>query len=393
MTGSKRTDAGLRLAVAASCRVVVAVVAALLFLIPSARADEMANVFRQLLLHPDDPDLNIRYAELAMQKGETRKAFAALERVLASDPDNRQARNAYAKVKNKLKPNIRQWTLSTGLRWDSNPRQLPSSDSRADSDAALETSLLLYDERTISGKRWRTLGHAGGHLMFDIDELNDLYLKIATGPVFDISKKTQLHIAPGAAVAFLDDDWVYADGLVQIALERRNKGDSQTVTTTVMYRDTDSSFDGDDGLIVSVDGRFLKTSRFRQGDAFYFLPRFVYSEPGGNGPDRVFQSALFPGNYIEYGARVLYYTPVLSKKAYLGAGIGIYERDYDQNIAFGTSERSDTMIVPSAHLLIPKFRGSNFDLRFDYRYEDNDSNDPTEDFENHVLSVKTVRKF
>lgn len=353
----------------------------------------MSAVFGQLLLHPDDPALNMRYAELAMAKGETRKAYAALERVLAHDPNNREARRAYKKVKNKLKPAITQYTLSTGLTWESNPRQLQGGDSRADSDAAFEASLLLYDERSIGSRRWRTLGRASGHLQFDIDELNDLYLSLATGPVFDISKKTQLHIAPGVARSWLDDDWLYQDGFLRVALERRNKGNAQTITTTVKYRDTNSSFKGDDGVIVDVHGRFLKTSKIREGDALYFLPRFRYSEPGGNGPGRVFQSALFPGNYVEYGGRVLYYSPIRNKKAYIGGGIGVFMRDYDQNVAFGTNDRSDTMLVPSAHLLVPKIRGSKFDFRMDYRYEHNDSNDPTEDFNNHVLSAKTVRKF
>lgn len=353
----------------------------------------MANVFGQLLLNPGDPALNMRYAELAMAKGETSKAFAALERALANNPDNRDIRRAYQKAKNKLKPAVTQYTLSTGLTWESNPRQLPSGDARADSDASLEASLLLYDERTIGSRRWRTLGQASGHLMFDIDDLNDVYLSIASGPVFDLTKKTQLHIAPGAATAWLDDDWLYQDGLVRIALERRNKGNAQTVTTTVKYRDTNSSFGGDDGLIVNVEGRFLKTNKLRQGDAFYFLPRFTYSEPGGDGPGRIFQNALFPGNYIEYGSRVLYYTPVLSKRAYVGAGLGLYQRDYDQNIALSTKQRSDVTLVPSAHLLVPKIKGSKFDFRMDYRYEHNDSNDPTEDFNNHVISVTTVRKF
>ncbi|HDL16757.1 MAG TPA: hypothetical protein ENH27_02830, partial [Rhizobiales bacterium] len=44
-------------------------------------ADEMAAVFDQLLSSPDDPALNLRYAELAIAKGETRKALAAYERI------------------------------------------------------------------------------------------------------------------------------------------------------------------------------------------------------------------------------------------------------------------------------------------------------------------------
>lgn len=364
------------------------------FLLPlQASADEMAAVFNRLMLDPGNVSLNMHYAELALAKGETRKAFAAYERILASDPDNREAKRAYRKAKANLKPRVTQFTLFTGLAWESNPRQLPSGDSRSDDDALLEAALLLYDERTIMSRRWRTLGQASGHLLLDTDDLNDVYLSIASGPVFDISSKTQLHIAPGTSAAWLDDDWLWRDGSVRMAIERRNKGNAQTVTTTVKYRDTNSSFSGDDGLIVDVEGRFLKTSKFRQGDALYLLPRFRYSEPGGNGPDRVFQNALFPGNYIEYGGRVLYYSPVLSKKAYLGAGFGVYQRDYDQNVAFGFKDRSDVMLVPSAHMLVPNVRGSKFDFRLEYRYEHNDSDDATEDFNNHVVSAKTVRKF
>lgn len=366
---------------------------ALFFLSFGARADEMTAVFERLMLDPGNVSLNMRYAELALARGETRKAFAAYERILAADPENREAKRAYRKAKANLKPRVTEFTLSTGLAWESNPRQLPGGDSRSDDDALFEAALLLYDERTIMSRRWRTLGRASGHLFLDTEDLNDVYLSIASGPVFDIGEKTQLHIAPGAATAWLDDDWLYKDGFVRMAFERRNKGNAQTITTTVKYRDTNSSFSGDDGLIVDVEGRFLKTGKIRTSDAFYFLPRFRYSEPGGNGPDRVFQSPLFPGNYIEYGGRVLYYSPVLSKKAYLGAGFGIYGRDYDQNVAFGTDERSDVMLVPSAHLLVPSIRGSKFDFRLEYRYEHNNSNDATEDFNNHVISAKTVRKF
>ncbi len=358
-----------------------------------ALGDEITAVFDQLLSTPDDPALNLRYAELAMAQGETRKALAAYERVLARDPENAEARRAYRKAKLQLQPSVRAFTLTTGLSFESNPRQVPGGSAQHNEDVSLEASILMYDERTLAGRRWRTLGHASGHLLLETDDLNDATFSLASGPIFDISKKTQLHIAPGAAMAILDDDWLYQDGLVRIALERRNKGNGQSVTTTVKYRDTNSSFNGDDGLIVKVDGRFLQTNRFRAGDAFYFLPRFTYSEPGGNGPGRVFQSALFPGNYIEYGARLAYFMPVANKRAFLGAGIGVYQRDYDQNVAFGTKDRSDVMFVPTAHFLVTNVRGSKFDFRLDYRFENNDSNDSLEDFDNHVASARIVRKY
>ena len=259
----------------------LAIAAIAFFVTPAiASSDEMTVVFDQLLSNPDDPALNIRYAVLAMAQGETRKALAAYERVLARDPNNREARRDYKKAKRKLQPAVTAFTLSTGFSYESNPRQVRSSSSENDDDISLEASLLMFDERTLAGHRWRTLGQARGHLLLETDDLNDAYFSIASGPVFEISKKTQLHIAPGAASAWLDDDWLYRDGLVRIALERRNKGNGQSITTTVKYRDTNSSFNGDDGLIVQVDGRVLQTSRFRKGDALYFLPRFRYSEPG-----------------------------------------------------------------------------------------------------------------
>ena len=353
----------------------------------------MSAVFDQLLSSPDDPALNLRYAELALAKGETRKALSAYERILARDPGNLEARRAYKKAKTALQPKVTAFTLTTGTTFESNPRQVRSSDAEHGSDVSLDANLLMYDERSLAGRRWRTLGRAGGHLFFDQDDLNDAYLSIASGPVFDITKKTQLHIAPGAATAWLDGDSLYNDATVRIALERRNKGNGQSVTTIVKYRDTNSSFDGDDGLIVQVNGRFVTTSRFKQGDALYFLPRFQYSEPGGNGPGRVFQSALFPGNFIEYGGRVVYYTPLAGKRVYLGAGFGVFQREYDQNVAFGIKDRSDVMLMPTAHVLLKNVRRSKFDLRMDYRYETNDSNDSLEDFDNHVVSASTVRKF
>ena len=170
-------------------------------------------------------------------------------------------------------------------------------------------------------------------------------------------------------------------------------GATQNVTVAVKHRETNSVFGGSDGLIVEVDGNFVRPNIFKSGDSLYVLPHFRYSKPGGNGPGRVFQNTLFPGDYIEYGGRVVYYKPVARRRAFLGAGFGVFERDYNQNVAFGTKDREDTLIVPTAHVILPNVRKSKFDLRFDYRYEHNDSNDPTEDFDNHVVGGRTVRRF
>lgn len=110
-------------------------------------ADEITSVFDQLLSNPDDPALNLRYAELAMAQGETRKALSAYERVLARDPDNAEARRAYKKAKRQLQPAVTAFTLTTGLVFESNPRQVRSSSAEHDDDLSLEANLLMFDER------------------------------------------------------------------------------------------------------------------------------------------------------------------------------------------------------------------------------------------------------
>jgi len=124
--------------------------------------DEMTDVFDSLLSTPDDPALNLRYAELALAKGETRKALAAYEHILARDPNNREARRAYQKTKIALQPTVTAFTLITGVTAESNPRQVRGSSIDHESDVSLDASLLMYDERSLAGRRWRTLGQAGG---------------------------------------------------------------------------------------------------------------------------------------------------------------------------------------------------------------------------------------
>ena len=356
-----------------------------------AAADEMSVVFDQLLSQPDNPALNIRYAELAMARGEAGKALSAYERVLARDPDNREVRRAYNKLKRQLQPAVTAFTLTTGFSYESNPRQVAGASVFHGNDVAFEASLVMFDERSIASHRWRTLGRASGHAQFELSDLNDASLFIVTGPVFNLGTSTRLHAAPGAAAAWLDGDWLYRDAVLQLTLERSHKGAGNSITAVIRNRDTNSKF-GDDGVIVQINGRFIRANIFKQGDTLYFLPRLQVSKPSGSGPGRVFKSALFPGDYVEYGGRAVYYKPVAGKRVYLGAGIGVYRRDYNQNVALGVKERNDVMVEPSAHLIVPNVRGSKFDFRIDYRYEHNDSNDPTEDFSNHVLSVKMVRR-
>ena len=359
----------------------------------NAAANELASVFDRLLLNPGDLALNIRYAELVEANGDLRKALGAYERAIAQHPNDPTLRRSYRRVKRKLQPSITQWTIESGVSWESNPLQLPDSDSRQESDLTYDTRLLLFDERTLARHRWRSLGEAWTQIQGDVSDLSAAVFSFVTGPIFEVGEKSRLHIAPGAAAAWLDGDWFYNDALLKVTFETVAMGATQTVTATVTHRDTSSDFRGSDGVIVELAGKFAKYNKLKLGDAFYILPRFRYSQPTGSGPGRIFSNALLPGDFTEVGSRAVYFVPVAGNRVYVGAGFGVYRRTYNQNVAFGFKDRKDWLLEPTAHLVISQVKGTKFDLRFDYRYEDNDSNDPFEDFDNHVVGARAVRRF
>ena len=357
-----------------------------------AQAQDYQSVFDQLLFNPTNPTLNIRYAELSEQRGDLRKALGAYERLLSMDPTNKQVRREYNRIKNRLLPNVTSVTVDIGLDYATNPLQLPSFFKDED-DFTVSGGLQLFDERTVFDHRWRTVGFARGQVQFDISQLNDAQGSIWTGPVFNLDTKTRLHIAPGTGVAFLDDQYLWYDALTRVTLERIVGGATQTISTLVDYRTTNDSFDGSDGWLVEVEGNFSVHQKIFPGDSLYVLPRFRYSEPTGSGPGRVFSRPLFPGDFIEYGSRAAYFVPVLNNKMVLGGGFGAYYRDYDQNVAFSTEKREDWYLEPTAHVIFPSLISAQTDLRADYRFEYNDSNDRTEEFENHVVGMRAVRRF
>ena len=356
-----------------------------------AAASEYDSVFERLLFDPGDPALNIRYAELSEANGELRKALGAYERVLAHDPGNAHARREYARIKNLLQPSVTQVTVQLGATFETNPRQLPDIPAR-ESDVGFDAGFHLFDERTWLGHRWRTIALARTDLQSDVSDLNDVQLSAWTGPIFNLGTKTRLHLAPGAEVAILDGEHLYTDGMVRATFERVMGGATQTLSAVAAYRDSEA-FGGADGWLYQISARLSRYEVLLPGDALYLLPRFRYNEPTGSGDGRVFARPLFPGDFVEVGSRAEYFVPAFNNAIYLGAGFGAHYRDYDQTVAFGLGQREDWLLEPSAHLILPNVIGRNGDLRFDYQFQHNDSNDPTQDFENHQVGVRSIKRF
>lgn len=357
------------------------------------RADEASYVFRQLMLDPDNPELNFRYGALCEANGEPRKALQAYARVVASDPSNEEAKHKYNRLKRQLQPAITSVRAEVGASYMSNPRQLTGGENGDDS-SVFDVRLNFFSDRPAEGVRWQTFATANFDVYGDTEELTNGSISGYTGPVFDISDNLRLHVAPGGSFAWLDDSALYSQAALNLTFSSIQYGTRQSVTFSGAYRDVNSDFSSNDGFSVGVTGRFAASGFLTKGDGVYVVPSVRYSEPSGDGPGRVFSRPLFPGDFLEVGSRFYYFLPNVMSDVHVGFGMGIYWRDYEQTVAFNADkERRDTFIEPTAHVILADPFKGDFDLRFDYRYEENFSNDDTEDFQNHVFGTRVIRRY
>ena len=80
----------------------------------------------------------------------------------------------------------------------------------------------------------------------------------------------------------------------------------------------------------------------------------------------------------------------------VGASLAASWRDYSDDYVTGTTtgeKRKDTLLIPGAMVLFPGFFWKEWDLRFDYRYLDNDSNDPTKSYKDHIVTAAVTKRF
>ena len=114
-----------------------------LFTATPALADQLGRLYQQILRNPENIELNLRYAELALERGQRRKALAAYERILDVDPDNRAALEGLRRITVGLTPTTTRGRLEVGARWESNVRELPQDHQQAGRSDRIRQTLRL----------------------------------------------------------------------------------------------------------------------------------------------------------------------------------------------------------------------------------------------------------
>jgi hypothetical protein len=373
--------------------VVFLMIAAIMAGLPAGPAkaadDDLKALYRQVLRNPTDTEINLRYARLAEERGKPRLALAAYERMLVNDPTNEEVKRGMQRIRYKLHPDQTQYSASLGGIWESNPRYDPAN-QRGELQAL--ASLAFRDERKVGDQRWRTTGSVAGWFHQHESDMNYLHAGILTGPIFNVAPEWSLHLGAGGSAAYFDHRFFYSEAIASATFESALEGAYRAIQIRGAYRNYDNSLYGE-GFYADATGRFRFPDVIGSGSLLYWSPWVRWSDISGSSFSLLTNEAVQPGAYVEWGSRTELFK-TLASWLVAGPTFSIYQRFYrDDFIPFTTTKRRDLFIVPGATVMFPNLLGFQKGLRIDYKYIDDNSNDPNHKFHDHAISATVYARF
>jgi tetratricopeptide (TPR) repeat protein len=357
-----------------------------------SRADELSDLNAMILRDPGNIELNLRYARLAEQRGELKKALSAYERVTVNSPQNLEAQEGFRRIVRKLQPEGTRLTLELGGGWESNPAR---NAHHTKSDWLALVRAELRDERKFGEVSWRTVGSAFGEFYRDQgDKVNYASAGAVTGPIWDVTPQFSLHAAVGGGAALYGDHKLYEEAIAAFTLESGFWNGVQTGRLRVGFRGYDEFYGGSDGVYVDVSERFGFIGVLEKNDIAAVMPWFRWSNIAGT-PLNLPLEETQPGRYWETGLRGEYFRP-LASWLIVGASISGSYREFSEAtiLKSGASVlRRDWTYVPGVAVIFPKLLWETADLRVDYRYEDNRSNVPFDTYVDHQVTTSATFRF
>jgi tetratricopeptide (TPR) repeat protein len=349
--------------------------------VPASYADELTAAYAEVLANPTSPELNLRYAQLAEQRGEFRKALAAYERVLVNDPTNAAARDGLQRVRRIIQPPDTQKIFEIGTTWQSNVLR----NTMPTGDVLGYGSFRLRDERPGDRYRWRTNLNFYGEAYAHETEMNYAAINGDLGPIIDL-KGTNWAVRPavGVGTAWFDGRNYYRDVNATALFEGYLNGAYQWLRFRAGYRWYDPSFTTDAGSYVDITGRFSIQDVFHERDSLSVSPWIRWSHISGTADS--FTDDFAAGLYTEAGAN-FEYAKRFNDAFAASINVRIANRVYED---IGTGSRNDWNVAPGASLIFSNLLGPQADLRFDYKYEWNRSNMPDHTWQNQSITAAIV---
>lgn len=350
-------------------------------------------VYQRIIANPSDTAANLEYAALAEAHGQSRKALATYERILLYEPENTEARDGLTRLRRLVQPNTTLFTLEAGTAYETNPT-LAAEDE--DDDVRGFVNVRMQDERRLGDTRWRTIVSAGGDLYAETDVLNYGFLSATTGPVVDLgSSRIAVNPFVGTTVTGLDEDLYYTEAVAGAQFEGYLEGAYQSFRIRAGYRAYDETWASEDGFWADASAKISLADLVGTGDVLIFSPTVRWNDFGGTTVGTCgYCIEVTPGNYWQVGAKLEYYRD-LADWLTVGAGVGIRQTWYNDQIAIEEVglDRDDFLVSPTASVILHDLLAAQTDFKVDYRYDHNDSNQDSRDYENHTVSAKVVTRF
>lgn len=375
---------------------IVAVAAALTVASPAtAQAPddgEFIRTFDEVLRNPALPAPNLRYARMAIDRGELRKALAAYERVLANDPDNEEARAGLRRVLRQLEPATTRVTFTAGGFYETNPRHANRS-SRLTDDYAWSMGVAVSDERRLFETRWRSSGSASGIQHGSFADIDSGSVGGRTGPVIDIAANMRAHLFVGSSMVWLDSRTFYNEPTAGITLEFSDAGPLKSVGARWGYQAIGKHISTRDGIFAEVFARLAFENLLLKNATGILVPYWRYSGVVGSGPAGEDPRGIpFPSRLHQLGVRADYILRVATHLA-LGAS-GAYEyRHYYEQFTAEVHNRRDHVVSAGGQAIVPGLAGDRLDVIASYNFEHRMSNDGVARYNNHIIGLRGQWRF
>ncbi len=249
----------------------------------------------------------------------------------------------------------------------------------------------LRDERAINGQRWRTTGAIAGQVYSQSGDLGYGYAGGNIGPVLDLFSGVSMVPAIGGAAAFYDRHFYYGEAAVSATFEGASQGLYQSLQLKTAYRSYDDFFASGDGFYTEARGRLAFPNVIANGGVLIVSPWLLYSDTPGTAISPAL-TELAPGAYVEGGAKIEAYRAI-TDWLIVGANVSYSRRAYRDDVTPEGDKRADDLFVPGATLLFPHALSYRTDIRLDYKYLWNNSNDPTKSFTDHLITATLIFRF
>ena len=350
----------------------------------SERDQELSALFQDVIANPGDATANILYARRAEELGQTRKALAAYERIVAADPSNVQAQRELTRLRLLTKPPRTRWIASLGGQYNSNKLLRSDQDGRDSDDVNGVAVVRMQDERNVGERRVSTDAFVYGTLHNRFGESDLAYASAASGPLWILDNGWSLATRGSVEAAMLSDDFLFVSGGIQFNVDPEDSDRAwQGADVSVSWAEFGPEFKDRDGLVVNATTAYRYRDIASTGAILTIQPQYTFNGASGDNNRNRFHEFGVDASALRPVA-----TDVLGFQQVFGlVEFGVSGRVYEGHRPEEGEDRRDLRLTPGVRVIGSQFMGENITATANYSYERNLSSDSTRISTNHQTGL------